>query len=445
MTQVTKRFIAANAVDETKVRLSNNSALKARNAAGSADVEIVKVNASDKIEFLSVPQVTADAVAGNDLVRKSQMDAALEGLKPKAAVIAASIGSNVAIATLNAGDLLDGVTLVAGDRVLLKDQSDASENGIYVIAAAEGDTARAADMNASSEVLGAYTVIFQGTVNAGYSYVVNVGPSFVLDTDDMPWVPHQAPVNVVGGDMITVSGATISVDLSSTGGLVSTNPGNAAGQLSVKLEASTPSLQIDGSNQLGVKLPAAGAIENTADGIAINLEASNPSLQISSTELGVKLDAAGAIVKGASGVAVQIASSNPSLAITTNALDVKINAAGGLEASASGIQANVDATNGSTKINASNEIEALKPSSEIITLDADDITAQYVDLAKKAFSAASISVVPVGAIEQEQGVDYTVTLDQGGVTRISFAGDLASAGAAALVAGDKLIIKYSWL
>lgn len=51
MSQIVKKFISNNAVDETKIRLNNNAALKARNAANSADVDIIKVNASDKAEM----------------------------------------------------------------------------------------------------------------------------------------------------------------------------------------------------------------------------------------------------------------------------------------------------------------------------------------------------------------------------------------------------------
>lgn len=477
MTQVTSRFIANNAVNQDKIRLANNSALKARNNAGDADVEIVKVNASDKIEFLSVPQVTADAVAANDLIRKSQFDAALQGLKPKAAVKVMTTGSNVDLAT---GGLLtiDDVVLVAGDRVLVRDQTDPKENGIYVAAA--GAWSRAVDMDVSSEFSQSYTLVTHGTANAGKGQICTVSSSFVLDTDDVTFILFYQPGSLGAGDMISVAGSTISVDLAAVSGLESTNPGNNDGKLRVKLEASNPSLQIDGSNQLGVKLPAAGAIENTADGIAINLEASNPSLEIVSTELGVKVDSAGAIVKGASGIAVQLQDTNPSLEINTNKLEakvnaagaieksasglavkieasnptlqissnelgVKINSAGGLETSASGVQVNVDATNGSTSVNGSNELVALKQASEKITLVAQDITNQYVDLAKKAYSADSISLVVLGGLEQEQAVDYSVTLDQGGVTRISFLGDLATGGAIALIADDKLVIKYSWL
>lgn len=76
--------------------------------------------------------------------------------------------ATVTISTgLNAGDTIDGVTLVAGDRVLAKDQSTASQNGIYVVSASP---ARATDMDAAAEVMGALVYVIAGTTNGGKAY-----------------------------------------------------------------------------------------------------------------------------------------------------------------------------------------------------------------------------------------------------------------------------------
>ena len=72
--------IANNAVNGSKIRLANDEQLKARNAANTADVNILKVNTSDRIEFASVPQAGADPVGSNDLVRKSYADGLVSGL-----------------------------------------------------------------------------------------------------------------------------------------------------------------------------------------------------------------------------------------------------------------------------------------------------------------------------------------------------------------------------
>lgn len=85
---------------------------------------------------------------------------------------------------------------------------------------------------------------------------------------------------------------------------------------------------------------------------------------------------------------------------------------------------------------------AATPAKENITLDGTDITNQYVDLAEP-IQASSLDLF-VNGVHQVEGTDYTISLTggAGGVTRLSFAGSLATAGAAALIATDVLNIKY---
>lgn len=413
MAQIQKKFIAANAVDDTKIRLRNNQVLRARNNADDGDVSILKVNASDRIEFSSVPQSGTDASAANDLVRYSQLATLVEGIKPKQAVAVAST-ADIDLSVAADPSPIDGYTLAANDRILLKNQTAPEENGIYVAVDETDPTTwtRALDYNAVSEIPGSYTIAENGTVGQGVVYVTTSSPA-VLDTDPIVFVSRSAST-YTGGDMITITGTVISVDLATVSGLESSNAGNAAGQLRIKLEASNPSLQIDGSNQLGVKLFSGGAIVKSASGVGINLEASNPSLQISSNEIGLKMDAAGALQKGSGGVSVK-----------------------------------VDAA--TVKINGSNNLESLKHLEQNVTLNGTDITNQYVDLAHAVYgasgSANSIQLSVVGGPVQEKVTDYTVSLTggSGGVTRITFAGDLATAGAAELISGDKLIVSYDYL
>jgi len=81
---------------------------------------------------------------------KAYVDGIAEGLHIHASCVAATTG-NVAIATeLEPGDLVDGVTLAEGDRVLVKSQTNAAQNGIYVVQAS-GAALRAADFNEPSD------------------------------------------------------------------------------------------------------------------------------------------------------------------------------------------------------------------------------------------------------------------------------------------------------
>lgn len=78
MSQIIKKFIGNNQVDDTKIRLLNDGSLKARNQADSADVEIVKVNASDEVDFNGNPLTNlADPTNAQDAATKNYVDSAL--------------------------------------------------------------------------------------------------------------------------------------------------------------------------------------------------------------------------------------------------------------------------------------------------------------------------------------------------------------------------------
>lgn len=72
--QIKRKFILNDSINEEKILIGNNGAIRARNAADSADVELFKLDGSDKLQLLVLPQVSSDPVAGNDIVRKSHLD-----------------------------------------------------------------------------------------------------------------------------------------------------------------------------------------------------------------------------------------------------------------------------------------------------------------------------------------------------------------------------------
>lgn len=469
MAQIQKKFIAANAVDETKIRLSNNAQLRARNAANSGDVNIVKVNASDRIEFASVPQVTSDASSANDLVRYSQLSALLDGLKPKQAVAVAST-ANINLASATDPSPVDGYTLQNGDRILLKNQTAPAENGIYVATSAADPTTwvRSADYDAPSEIPGSYTVAENGTVGQGVLYVTTSSPS-VIGTDPIVFVARSI-TTYTGGDMITLTGSAFSVDLASTSGLESSNPGNAAGQLRVKLEASNPSLQIDGSNQLGLKIDGSGGLQKGASGVSIKSDTSTANtIGVTSTSngAGVKFDSNSFADSGSETLALASGVAGAGLALTTGVLSVNVDGSTleinsdtlrvkdlGITAakisSGAATSGQVLTADGAGNVSYASPASAPVSLEQHPTLSGTDITNQYYDLAHVATGSSasvnSISLDVYGGPEQLKGTDYTVSLTggSGGVTRITFAGDLATGGAAALIAGDILMIKYSY-
>lgn len=102
----------------------------------------------------------------------------------------AATTANITIATaLNNGDTLDGVTLATSDRVLVKNQTDPTENGIYVVAASP---ARATDFDGWSEIPGSVVSVLEGTANEGVTYICSAAESGVLDTDDINFTPYPS-------------------------------------------------------------------------------------------------------------------------------------------------------------------------------------------------------------------------------------------------------------
>ena len=160
----------------------------------------------------------ADPVNSSDAATKSFVEATSQGLDVKDSCVAATT-ANITISTaLNNGDTLDGVTLSTNDRVLVKNQSTASENGIYVVGSSP---ARAADLAAGADAAGFFTFVEQGTVNADNGFVCtsNKG-SAVVGTNNLTIAQFSGAGQITAGDGLDKSGNTLSLDLKSNGGLV---------------------------------------------------------------------------------------------------------------------------------------------------------------------------------------------------------------------------------
>ena len=152
------------------------------------------------------------------IATKGYVDAARQGLDVKQSVRAATVGAINISADLEAGDLIDGVTLVAGDRVLVKDQSTATENGIYV-AVASGAASRSSDANGTADTgelkPGTFTFVEEGTVNSDKGFVVSTNGTITIGSTSIAWTQFSGAGSFTAGDGLSQSGNTINVNVTS--------------------------------------------------------------------------------------------------------------------------------------------------------------------------------------------------------------------------------------
>ena len=193
----------------------------------AAPTSAVSLN-SQKITGLADP--TADADAAN----KGYVDGVAQGLDVKDSVVATTTANGTLSTAFANGQSIDGVTLQTGDRILIKNQSTASQNGIYNVQAS-GAPSRATDMATGANAAGAFVFVEQGTVNAenGFTCTSDTG-SAVVGTNNLTFAQFSGAGQIIAGDGLDKSGNTLSVDLKANGGLVIEST-----EIAVKLDASS--------------------------------------------------------------------------------------------------------------------------------------------------------------------------------------------------------------
>jgi hypothetical protein len=160
--------------------------------------------------------------AGSEPTTKTYVDNLVTGLKTRIICRAASTANVTIASALENGDTLDGVTLVTGDRVLLKNQTTDSQNGIYTVVAS-GSASRDTDFDTITELAGQLVIIQEGTANADTIYLCTTDTSATLGTTSITFtqvtpsnsgtVTSVATGTGLTGGTITSSG-TIAIDTS---------------------------------------------------------------------------------------------------------------------------------------------------------------------------------------------------------------------------------------
>ena len=124
-------------------------------------------------------------------------------LMPDSAVKKSVKAATTANITLSAPQTIDGVSLIAGDRVLVKNQTTASANGIYIVQAAAWT--RPPDADTISKIAGAIVNVDSGTVNGGFRFDSDLKTTDVLGTTNMVW-NHSVDTGMAGNVVGTTLG-----------------------------------------------------------------------------------------------------------------------------------------------------------------------------------------------------------------------------------------------
>lgn len=181
--------------------------------------------------------------AGTDAATKDYVDNVARGLSWKTSVRAATTAAAALATDFEAGDVLDGVALAAGDRILIKDQASGAENGIYVVNGS-GVPTRAADADTSAEVKSGLAVtVTEGTVNGNKVMVLTTDDPIVLGTTALSFSPlgggatytagaglTESPAgtfNVAAGAGLETSGGTVRVAAAAAGAGLTGGAGSA--------------------------------------------------------------------------------------------------------------------------------------------------------------------------------------------------------------------------
>ena len=213
------------------------------------------------ITGLGDPSVSSEAAT------KNYVDQAVAGLRTRIIAEAATTANIDLTTDLQNGDTLDGVTLVTGDRVLVKDQTDATANGLYIVVAS-GAASRDPEHDTIAELSGQMIVVNQGTSNDNKIFLCTTDSSATIGVSNITY-SQITPANVgtVTSVGIADSGAsefTVTNSPVTSSGTINLAINSIAdtklGTISTANKVSASAINIDGATDIGADLTTSDLI-----------------------------------------------------------------------------------------------------------------------------------------------------------------------------------------
>ena len=182
-----------------------------------------------------------DPSSSSDAATKNYVDQAVAGLRTRIIAEAGTTANVDLTADLQNGDTIDGVTLVTGDRVLVKDQTDATENGLYLVVAS-GTASRDPEHDTIAELSGGMVVVNQGTSNDNKIFLCTTDSDGVIGSSNITY-SQITPANV---------GTVTSVGLADGGSsefTIGNSPITSSGNITITVNAIDTSKITNGASK----------------------------------------------------------------------------------------------------------------------------------------------------------------------------------------------------
>lgn len=187
-------------------------------ATNPIGIELVKIEDGEKLVKsdgsvpFTQPIAGVTPTQGNHLVTKDYADSVSTGLDVKQSVRVMS-SANITLAGIQP---IDGIGVVAGDRVLVTGQSAAAENGIYIVSA--GAWVRSTDADTDAEVTsGLFTFVEEGATKGSSGWVLATANPIVVGNTPLQFVQFSEAGQVTAGNGLTISGSTLQVNSANAG------------------------------------------------------------------------------------------------------------------------------------------------------------------------------------------------------------------------------------
>lgn len=223
---ITLDTVNSNVGTYTKVTINGKGLATAGSQASLSDLSSPTSDFSfdsHKLTNLTDPTNPQDAAT------KQYVDSVAQGLDPKASCLVATAGN---LASLSGLLTIDGVTVAAGDRVLVKNQSAPADNGIYVASASAWS--RSTDMDTWAEVPNAFTFVEDGTVNKDTGWVCTANQGGTIGTTPITFVQFSGAGTYDAGTGLTLTGSTFSI---TNTGVTAASYGSASKTLTATVNA----------------------------------------------------------------------------------------------------------------------------------------------------------------------------------------------------------------